>query len=592
MARAAVGDDRIGVSIETSYDGSGVRAARSDNTALGREARVASQQLAAAAQEGAIADKTLAGAAREAAAEQQKLTLSTQQSRAMWSQAGGDYSRFLELVRAHVAQEQALAQATSAATAAQRQQTQAQGAGSVGGGGGVLPSAAAQSVARVADQVDKIPAKARTAANSLAMMAFAAAEGGGNLRGLAIAAGTATDGLANLTNNARLVAGAAGLGAIVTVTAVVIGLFDRMEERARETGKALGSSLGNFTDQALEARRQAVDASFAIAQQRNLKARQGGGILGIDINLPELTRSANELEKLAAEREAIFTEQLDRRRSKGRDAAKEQKQIEEQDAKRSKDMLHDLSDEYLDAYEKRTQTAEGAARIKAEREFSERLDEIRALQVQEDVKTQLIAAAAKDRSEKLLDIHLDAAARQNEIEDKLWRDQQERYDKTLESVKQTSERALDAAITGSESYISAVTKTLLSPLVHKLEAIAVEQGIDALASAAFFDFVGAARHAAVAAAAIAGAQKVAQIAGMTAGGGGSGAGAGGPALSTRDPREAQGNVTVILQTVNPFSNEVIGETSFQLQRAGTLKRPIYPPNSYRTSPLVGGSYNN
>lgn len=111
---------------------------------------------------------------------------------------------------------------------------------------------------------------------------------------------------------------------------------------------------------------------------------------------------------------------------------------------------------------------------------------------------------------------------------------------------------------------------------------AVEAAIEggrAIASLAGGDLRGFALHTAaalhLAAAAALGARE--SLGGGGSVGAGGAGGAVGPAMSTTDPSKAAGNVTVVIQTVNPFSREVLGETIYQLNRGGVLKQPIYAP---------------
>lgn len=585
MARAAATDERIGLLVESRADVTGFRQARQENSALAREAKAASAQMASSAQQGASAQNTLANAARAAADAQTKVTISAQQSDAMWARAGGDYSRFLELVRAHVAEQKALAAATAQVTAAQQQQNAARGGGAAGGPG--LNNAAAQSIQRVSEQVDRIPAKARTAANALSMVAFSAMDGSGGLRSLTVAAGTAADGLATLSGNARLAASAAGIGALATVLVSAIVLLDRAKDKAREAGAAIASQLGAMTDAALEARSQMAQSAFE-RQVETLAAMRakGGGIFGIDVNIPEIARAENELERLAAQRETIFKEQLDRRRSAGRDAARDIAEQEKQDAERSKALLDELATAHLDMYQRRTQSAETAARLKAERDFSEQKSEIDALLVHEDMKTALIAAAARVRTETIAKINADARARELEEQRKHYQSEAKVQEDRLAHVADLMQNVLLTSILGEESFGKAFGRIVGAAIVKHLAMIAIRHSIEALADAAFGLWGHAARHAAVATAAGIGARQVAQIAGIGSEGS---TVAGGPSMSTQNPRDAGSNVTVIVQTVDPTSREVLGQTAWYLDRSNTLKRPTNIPTT-TIGPSLAGIY--
>ena len=586
MARAVAPDERIGLLVESRADVSGFRQARQENSALAREAKAAAAEMAGGAQQGATAQQSLANAARAAADSTAKVTLSAEQSRRMWAQAGGDYSRFLELVRAHVAEQKALAAATAEATAAQQAQNQAQAGGRVAGGigpGGRQPSP----VPPLAQELDKIPAKARTAANALSMMAFTAVDGSGGLRSLTVAAGTAADGLATLSGSARVAASAAGIGALATVLVAAIVLLDRAKDKAREAGAAIAGSLGAMTDEALAARAQIAQVAFERQVEKLAALREkGGGIFGIDVNIPEIVRAENDLERLAAQREAIFQERLDRRRNAGRDAAREIAEQERRDAERSKTLLDELAAAHLDMYERRTQSAETAARLKAEREFSEQRTEIDALRIHEDQKTALIAAAARVRAETIARINADARARELEEERKHYERVAKVQEDRLERVADMMQNVLLTTILSEDSFGKAFGRIVGAAIVKHLAMLAVRHSIEALANAAFGLWGHAARHAAVATAAGIGARQVAQMAGIS---GGESSVAAGPTLSTQNPHEAGSNMTVIIQTVDPTSREVLGQTAWYLERSKVLKRPTNAPTT-TIGPSLAGVY--
>lgn len=121
----------------------------------------------------------------------------------------------------------------------------------------------------------------------------------------------------------------------------------------------------------------------------------------------------------------------------------------------------------------------------------------------------------------------------------------------------------------------------LYEIYEKGKSAAISAQIEGAASLAAFgsgNFVGGALHAAAAGgyAAAALAAGVEAVSGGGAGGASGGA-TGGQDSTTFQPRgtgDAGGSVTIILQTMNPSGREVIAETRYQLERAGTLKRPI------------------
>jgi hypothetical protein len=145
----------------------------------------------------------------------------------------------------------------------------------------------------------RIPGSARTAANALALLSNAAFIGTGSTQGLLVAAGGLATGLAALSKSAAIAASASGIGAIVTVGAVVVSAFEHMGDAAKAT-QAQIDHLNTFTAQTMpgqiaalkQARDTAIAAATATAAaatsdqgffQRMLHKRQPGEGLGTDL---------------------------------------------------------------------------------------------------------------------------------------------------------------------------------------------------------------------------------------------------------------------------------------------------------------------
>lgn len=596
----AVSDERIGLLVESRADVSGFRQARQENSALAREAKAAAAQMAAGAQQGAAAQKTLASAAKAAADEQHKATLSVEDSRRLWSQAGGDYNRFLELIRQHVSEQKALTAATAAAAQAQQQQNAAIAAAPPapppGGGGPQLgpwssgpmqgPALPPNPAPPVPADLDKIPNKARSATNALLGMAMAAQSGGGSVRGLAMAAGAAADGIASMSTSAKVAASAAGIGAIATVLATVVLLLQQTDEKAKEAGRTMATLASDMADNALDAQATIVEAQYNAQVRLVAQLQESRRFLGVNFGR-ELVRESEKLDALVDEREAVQEEQRRRRRAAGREDAAEHLREQERDAERSKQLLEELAEAHLDMYERRTQSAETAARLRVEREFSEQLREIEALQVQEDHKSELTAAAARVRAERLRQINAEARQRDLAESERHYAREAKVQEERLSRVADMMQQIMLTSILGEASFGKAFNTIVGGMIVKHLTMLAVQHSIDALADAAFGLWGKAAKHTAVAVAAGIGARKVAQIAGI--GGGGESGLASAPSLSTQDPREGAGNVTVIVQTVDPTSREVIGQTAWALERSGIMKRPTNTP-VIAAGPTLAGVY--
>lgn len=579
MARALPSDDRIALNVETSYDGTGIRAARADNSALGREARAAAAELTAGATQGAAAERGLAAAARDAAQSQELVRISHEKVIELERMAGGSKERLIQLLREYREEQLALAAATRQAAAAEQQQAQVERGRIVGR----ITPAVGPGPVPVTAELEKIPARARTAANALSMLAFAASTGSGSLQGMAVASGTAVAGLASLTTSARLAAAASGIGALVTVLGTVLLLLNQAEEQAKSAGEQFTRSLGDMGDAAVETKFNLLDA--AIQKQQALVEGLKSGASGAPGLLDQLIfgyramGAQSDLDKLLAQRSATLEEWNNRRRNRNRESAKDRQRDEADDARRSTELLEEMALEQLDLHEKHTLTEDRASRQKIEREYAARRAEIDALKIHEDQKTTLIAAAWEVRQAKLLELDDAAAAARRAQEEKELQDFQRRSDRALEIVQNQMESSLHAAITGREEYMRAITGMLLSPLVRYLEALAVRHAIEGGLEAIFGMWGRAGKHFAASAAAIAGAAVIARMGGLTSGGGGGGSsGVGGPSFTPEGERGG-GDVTLIVQTVDPRSSAVIEETQYRLQRAGVLKKPVYAGNN-------------
>lgn len=215
-------------------------------------------------------------------------------------------------------------------------------------------------------------------------------------------------------------------------------------------------------------------------------------------------------------------------------------------------------------------------------------------------------AASKDSAETKLQAERDADAllvaeradlnRRIALEnDRADKEDEKRTEERIKKQQQAEKKraavlllAVDAYVKGSESLQKTLIRLALDPLIKELEGTAVRQFVRAAASAAALDFAGAARHAGAGALALAGAREIAQLGGLGGGsaGGGSGgsSGGGGSSSTTFEPRVSGGAAGVMGLTIitqNSLGADHIQNLSFELNRAGILKRPIVqlPPTS-------------
>jgi membrane protein involved in colicin uptake len=543
---ASVGAENIALHIQTTADNAAIVSTRSTVTAMAEATVAATEEMVAATDRATQSESTYASSlAASSTATQESIAL-RERFNALMLEHGNDMQRVAAILLEEQAAEAEAAQATAQHTAALEQETVAATEAAVA----IEQEATAERVATAADrefsatteaviaateqkaaavanadtQFRKIPASARTAANAMSVLTQAAIAGKGGISGIANAAGGLAFGVAALVPELALLA--AGIGAVVTVGTLLVEVFRHTREERDKLAKSLVQPLNN--DPALQ------------------------------LYLEGQKRAAEEAKRIAEEQQ--------RRR--------------EQDARKAGSLEASMAEETQAAIDRRTLSEEGAASARAVREERRREEEIRALQIDEDDKTRLILAAQADRDAQLQEIAKQASDRRAEEEKREQEKQQREADRAAEEFRRIVLSGIEAAIRSSDSYIQAVTRALLTPLANYLESVAEAQIVDAAVSASHLDFIGAARHAAVAALAIAGARKVASIGGLNSSGGGGGGApsAGYSGGSTFTPSaQAQGATNVTIQFVKPTTGEVINEISWNLQRNATLNKPIYIP---------------
>jgi gas vesicle protein len=96
-------------------------------------------------------------------------------------------------------------------------------------------------------ELERMSPRFRTAANSAAMLAQAAATGTGSIAGMASAAGNLAMQLAYVATSARIAAAASGIGAVIAVATVAYGIFTHFRDRAKQGAeriRELNAELG------------------------------------------------------------------------------------------------------------------------------------------------------------------------------------------------------------------------------------------------------------------------------------------------------------------------------------------------------------
>jgi hypothetical protein len=262
--------ENVAIHVSTTADDSGLEQSRASLGALGQEAE-------------------------KVTAETGKLTISAEQMRKALQATGGDLQKAAQLAAAQATATEGLAsatdglaQSTERETEQTEQSTQAdekkirslalleiaaqkednaralaaerqavRDAAELQNMGKIEAAAYAENAARTAAaekaeiQGAKVSGSARTAANALGIMSQAALTGNGSIAGMATAAGGLATGLSAVSGNAKLAAGAAGIGALITVGVLLYETYKKAKEEVTATVSASFRStcrIITFTD--------------------------------------------------------------------------------------------------------------------------------------------------------------------------------------------------------------------------------------------------------------------------------------------------------------------------------------------------------
>lgn len=282
--------ENVAVRIDTTADVAGAVTTRTELGALGQEAEKVATQTNA-------------------------LTVSQEEMSAALKATGGDLQKAAQLIAAQKTATEQLSGATEGLAAAQEQETQqtdqstaaderklrsmglleaaalrednaralvaerqaVRDAAEVQSMGKIEAAAYAEDAARTAASEKaevagaKVSGSARTASNALGIMTQAALTGNGSLAGMATAAGGLATGLSAVSDNAKLAAGAAGIGALVTIGVLLYETYKKAKEEVTATVSASfsehlqGLTFANMTREMDAAKKRAEEATAAAA---------------------------------------------------------------------------------------------------------------------------------------------------------------------------------------------------------------------------------------------------------------------------------------------------------------------------------------
>jgi hypothetical protein len=613
--------ENVAIHVSTTADLSGIAQSRTALGALGTEA-----------------DK--------ATAETGKLTVSAEQMRAALAATGGDLQKAAQMV----AQESTALNASTVATkeAAMATATLADGTTVM------IPvmeeaavavrdeAAAANELVLATEQrtaaterstgaVQKIPGGARTAANGLGILTQAALAGQGSLAGMATAAGGMATGLASITNNAKLAAGAAGIGALITVGVLLYETYKKAKEEVTATVSAsFNEHLQNltFTNMKREmdaAKKRADEATAAAAaaatgdirdilpgtassNAQKVQAQAIADYEALQKRVAALRAQERDraIELAQSSRDEIASNKLELQLATDRVAQKKddyQLSLEQNDIER-REAAQAINEQFRhrDASGQIVALTGEETRLRATLlDQNNKIADAKARQLQIDYQIALQTATAtrlqgadtvEDRFKgRLEQIELERQAeikRLGDVESANENAEQKKRALYRETARQASDDAktiFDVFRSSSNSTLKAIgtfgenlRRIAIGAEAARALVRAATEGAEAIASLAVGDFRGAALHGASAvqfgAAAALGARE--SLGGGGTGGGASGGGGGGSSTFTPNQQPASGTTVINLYTQNPYSKENIQQAAYVLQRNGTLNVPIYP----------------
>jgi hypothetical protein len=561
--------ENIALHIGSTNDLRAVREAKSETTALGQAAKQATD---------------------EAAASNAKLTATIDQVRRAQEASNGDFEKFKQELAAIVQAENKLTVAAAAAT----QQIQKQAAAGASGGkvvgaigpqlGPALPDTRlAAEIEKSNAALERIPRRVRTAGNSLGLLSAAAVNGTGSLSGLATAAGNVVQGMALMSTNAKLAASAYGIGALIAAIGVLIAVSIEAKRALGElpTG-VLNSAMSEHINN-LNTVKQ-INDEIAMTEQRRAALAEGLGRGDQDALQANVNLGA-QIEALYRRRVALVNELRDKERQAAKEAASRAKAEAEKAAAKAKS-----DNEYVINLSREA----GLAQIALTKDEFQRKREMIEFEAQsEQAAVDARKMSSDDQKQALDEINrkklysIQLLEREIQIaKDKQVKDGLAGYAKLSQAATLHGSIVVKVAQAAAE----AVRKYEILVQAKKDAVLAKSEWAAAMKAFANHDYPGGALHL-VAAGGYAASAAAGGAAALSGGGGGGGGSAGGGANgdgTTFQPTNGSGGgaVSIVLQTVNPYSKEVIGEAIYQINRAGVLKRPIpIAP----TSALVGAA---
>lgn len=284
-------------------------------------------------------------------------------------------------------------------------------------------------------QQDRTAVSARRGANALATLSFGLMAGGVSARTMAIGVGSAVSALAEFSDNAAIAASASGIGALITVLAVVIGLFYDLNHEEEKTQDTLGN-IGNLRASQLKILQKQTESQIAGFQR--LSAAQAD----------QVAKDAQSLNPLANIRAAFHTfearktqEHYQNLLKMREDLTKQLVEAETKEAKEVNDRARQESDRAEELAVDRLRGPAAARRKAAQDELNEQIYQMQFLKGTAQDTNRLLEAYQEQHKEKIIAIDREEAQQRRELFEKLQNDRLNAEAKLSEDTFQVQREA-------------------------------------------------------------------------------------------------------------------------------------------------------
>ena len=457
------------------------------------------------------------------------------------------------------------------------------------------------------DAYDVSGNKVRKGALAFGAVARAADQAKLGTQGAVHAASELAETLALVSRSAKFASWATGIGAAVAILGTFLALLQDTEAKIDKVSPAMERLLGDSDIKQTElyvaglrsklaeltAEVEKGDASLGEKIRRrltgDLSTKEGREELRTG-NDPAQAQRLRQIDQVEQDLKASLEKLADLRRAarqKDRDDAKAHAEQLRDQAKKDGETANDLyfklaNSRVIAEMQIRGESDANIQKLQAridETEQEQQINKLVFLENAEARRAELIEQARLALAARLAQIdnktEQDAAAKRLDFADKVRSLEEAREAASLRRKQQIVGSLVHNAIEAQGPLVKQLKRLALEPIASELEGLAIREGVKAITS--WPNAIAMAKHAAGAAAAIAGAREVYALAG--GGGsakGGSGGGGGGVAeAGTFEPRDngQGGSQSIYLITHNPYGRDQIQRVAWELDRAGVMKRP-------------------